>query len=75
MRDALKQLKLLQRQLETVHRAAEEVMLESERLIERLDPPAGPPAPQASRFAQPSEGGAALSGPGRSRGRKRARTR
>lgn len=37
MRNALKQLKMLQRQLETMHRATAEVMLESQRLVERLN--------------------------------------
>lgn len=75
MRDALEQLKLLQRQLDTMHKATEEVMAESQRLMERLDSPAGLPGPQISRPAQPSERAASPSRPERSRGRKRTRKR
>jgi regulator of replication initiation timing len=53
MRNTLKQLKMLQRQLETMHRATAEVMLESQRLVERLNHPEGLPASAANASTAP----------------------
>jgi hypothetical protein len=59
MHDALKRLRALQQELESLHRTTERVLAESEQLIDELEGARAPivPAPPRARGARPRASG------------------